>query len=254
MKVCVLGSGSKGNATLVYTDDSALLIDAGFSTKVIEERLSQIDFNPADLDGLLLSHEHSDHIRGVDVLARRYQIPIYATSGTLRKIRGKIRESSLFNAVSSEVDFSIGDIKISPFEIPHDSVDPLGFLLESNGRIAVSLTDIGFVTTMVVEKICKANLAVVESNHELDKLYAGPYPLELKKRIAGRGGHLSNDQCMELLEHTGGNGLSSVIFAHLSEENNDPNIVELNAKSMFANHSIEYEIASQYKVGKVFTV
>ncbi len=254
MKLCVLGSGSKGNSTLAYTGSTALLIDAGFSAKETEKRLETISFDPARLSAILVTHEHSDHMKGVDVLARRYALSVYMTKGTRSSLNGQLKESVEVNLITSEEDFAVGDITVNPFNIPHDGVEPIGFLLESGGRKAVSITDAGFVTGIIVEKIRTAHLAVIESNHSSELLDIGPYPWHLKERISGKGGHLSNDECAELIGYAGGNLLATVIFAHLSEINNNPNLVRQEAERIFGESDVEYEIATQNGPGKVFEV
>lgn len=254
MRLCVLGSGSEGNSTLVYTDETAFLIDAGFSAKTIEKRLAEIEFDPKRLEAILITHEHSDHIKGADVLSRRYHLPVYMTEGTAMNAVGKFKDDGMIRNVVPEENFRIGDIEVNPFSVPHDVADPVGYLVESDGRCAVNLTDLGMATVRVVEKIRRANLAVVEANHHPELLKIGPYPWHLKTRIASSDGHLSNDQCTELLHNAGGNGLKSVIFAHLSKINNNPNLVEEMGRDLFGGSDVKYEVAMQDRPGSVFNV
>ena len=257
MKLCVLGSGSEGNATLVHSDSTALLVDAGFSAKELERRLKMAAFSAADLDGILISHEHTDHIRGAAVLARRYNIPVHLTNGTVNPAlrRGSLKSEGIKKvAIASEEPFTIGDIEVEPFGIPHDAAEPVAFMLCHNERRALVLTDIGSVTVRAVEKTRKANLAVVEANHDPELLITGPYPWHLKRRIGGKLGHLSNDDCAELLEHAGGNNLETVIFAHLSKINNNADIVRATAATVFNGNGVNIEIASQHEPGKIHEV
>lgn len=254
MKLCVLGSGSEGNATLVYTDTTALLVDVGFVARTMEKRFDAIGFDPSRLDAFLITHEHSDHMRGAEILSKKYSIPVYMTAGTANNVSARFKRCGRIKTFRPEVNFSVGDIEVNPFPIPHDVAEPVGFLLESNGRSAVNVTDIGCVTTRVVEKLRRANLAVVEANHNPAMLANGPYPAFLKRRIAGNEGHLSNEQCAELLGHAMGNGLSSVIFAHISRTNNQPEHVEEIARGIFAGTDVKYELASQDIPGTVFEV
>jgi phosphoribosyl 1,2-cyclic phosphodiesterase len=148
----------------------------------------------------------------------------------------------------------VGDLEIHPFAIPHDAADPVAFLITHGGRRALVMTDLGHVTVRVVEKTRLANLAMVESNHDPELLKIGPYPWHLKARVGGKQGHLSNNDCMELLANAGGDALSTVIFAHLSQQNNNPHLVRLNADTLFAGRKVVCEIASQDACGKTHEV
>ena len=255
MKVCVLGSGSEGNATLVFSDNAALLVDAGFSAKELEKRLSLINFNPEDIDAILISHEHSDHIKGASVFARRYNTRVYLSQGTAKNSNGFAKGRGISKTVIvPEETFHVGDLEVEPFAVPHDAAEPVAFSIRRGGKNVIVLTDIGCVTVRAVEKLRKATLAVLESNHDPEMLRNGPYPWHLKERISGKLGHLSNDQCSELLEHAGSNGLKTVIFAHLSRTNNDADIVRSAAESIFNGHGVDYEVASQYEPGRIHEV
>lgn len=254
MKLCILGSGSEGNSTLVYTDSTALLIDAGFTARTVEKRLEMVGFDPGRLSAILLTHEHTDHMRGVEVLSRRYGLSVYVTEGTAERLPLKVRERGSINVIVPEENFMVGNIEVNPFRVPHDGAEPVAFMLENGGRRAVSITDAGFVTVRIVEKIRRAHLALVESNHDSELLKIGPYPWHLKERIAGREGHLSNDECAELLNHAGWNGLSSVILSHLSKKNNHPDLVRIYAENLFRDTNVKYEIASQDRPGSIFEV
>lgn len=255
MKVCVLGSGSEGNATLVYSDSAALLVDAGFSAKELERRLKFVGFEPGDIDAIVVSHEHADHIRGVRVFAKKFSAGVYLTDGTLKNSNGLAKGLGIKKfAIDSERPFHVGDIEVEPFAIPHDAAEPVAFTLRHGGGNAVVLTDIGSVTVRAVEKVRKANLAVIESNHDSEMLLAGPYPWHLKQRISGKKGHLSNSECADLLEHAGSNGLGMVIFAHLSKVNNNADLVRVSADGIFNGHGVNYEIASQYEPGRIHEV
>jgi len=254
MKLCVLGSGSEGNSSLVFTDNSALLVDAGFAAKTIETRLDTIGFDPARLSAILVSHAHSDHIRGAEVLSRRYSLPVYMTAGTAENGPVKLRGNGWTRIIAADEDFTVGDITVLPFGIPHDVSEPVAFLLESRGRRALQITDIGYVTVSIIEKLRQAHLAVVESNHDEELLGIGPYPWHLKDRIAGRGGHISNDECVEMLKDAGGNGLRQIVFAHLSKTNNREELVRIGAESLYADTPVKFEIASQNMPGKILEV
>ncbi len=254
MKLCVLGSGSKGNATLIHSDSSAVLVDAGFSCREIESRLKSISFDPQKINAILITHEHTDHLKGAPLFSRRYGIPIYLTEGTRLNANGELGTTGQLETVSTERDFAVGDLEVHPFSIPHDAAEPVAYMVSNKGRRALVMTDLGHATVRVVEKTRMANLAMVESNHDPELLKIGPYPWFLKERVGGRMGHLSNDDCMELLANAGGDALSTVIFAHLSQQNNNPHLVRLNADTLFAERKVTCEIASQDACGKIHEV
>lgn len=256
MKLCVLGSGSEGNAILVHSDTSAVLIDAGFACRELENRLKRIGFEPGDVKAIAITHEHADHIRGAALFSRRYGIPLYLTRGTALAANGQLEKAGRIETVTPDEPFTVGDITLHPFAIPHDAAEPVAYLGECGGRRALVMTDLGHVTVRAVEKFRLAHLALVESNHDPELLKIGPYPWPLKQRIAGKLGHLSNDDCMALLADAAGDGLNTVIFAHLSRQNNNPNLVRVGADSFFAaaGHKIKCEIARQDHPGELHDV
>ncbi|GMT41883.1 MAG: MBL fold metallo-hydrolase [bacterium] len=256
MKLCVLGSGSGGNCTLVYTDSTALLVDAGFSGVEIEKRLSAIGFDPGRIKAVLLTHEHTDHLRGASVFSKKYRLPVYLTDGTYENANGALKKKHVMKPqkIRSEESFTLGDIKVEPFSIPHDAAEPVAFLFTHNERRALTLTDVGSVTVRVVEKLRRAHLAVLESNHDTELLKIGPYPLWLKQRVRGKLGHLSNDDCASLLKYGGGSSLANVIFAHISATNNNPDLVRISVQTIMDEGSIKYEIARQDRPGEIHEV
>lgn len=249
MRLCVLGSGSEGNSTLIHTGDSAVLIDAGFSCKEMENRLEKAGFSPDRVDAIAITHEHADHLRGAALFSRRHGAPVYLTAGTARAANGQLEKCGPTSIIAADAPFRVGDITLHPFGVPHDAAEPVAYLAEGDGRRALVMTDIGHVTLRAVEKTRLAHLALVESNHDPELLMIGPYPWPLKQRIRGNLGHLSNGDCMDLLANGAGEGLSTVIFAHLSKQNNNPELVRLNAQTAFGDGQIKYEIAPQDKPG-----
>jgi len=225
IRFCVLGSGSSGNCTLVASEKAALLIDAGLSGREICGRLGAVGFRLEDVAAVCLTHEHDDHVAGLNVLHRRHKIPLYANTATVdaMSLRGKCDglQWAVFTTGSA---FQIADITIEPFTVPHDSYDPVGFVL-GNGedRLAV-LTDIGMPTSLVREKLRRCSAMVVESNHDEKLLRDSDRPWQLKQRIAGRQGHLSNAQAGKLVAEAAGARLKTVVLAHLSCECNTPDL------------------------------
>lgn len=221
-----LFSGSSGNALYVGCDGAHLLVDAGVSGTRVAQSLAGIDVQPGELNGILVTHEHIDHIRGIGVLSRKYDLPIFATPGTWAAMSGKIGAVAEKNVrvFDPEVNFFMGPIEVVAFPTPHDAAEPVGFAFELDGaRLAVA-TDIGCVRDSWAKYVLGADAAVLESNYDPDMLDAGPYPYELKKRIRSRRGHLSNDDAggfaVRLIEQ----GTRQIVLGHLSKENNFPEL------------------------------
>lgn len=222
----VLASGSKGNSILVCSGRTRILVDAGLSGKELASRLDKTPVRAKDLDALIVSHEHQDHVRGVGVLSRRFDLPVYASSGTLEGLppeSGKMAHVHLFQDAAP---FRIGDLHIQAFSISHDARDPVGFVIEHNGTRLGVCTDLGVATHLVRTKLRNCNGLVLEANHDMGLLLNGPYPPHLKQRIRSRHGHLSNADTCELLQSLFHPGLRAVVFAHLSEVNNHPSLVK----------------------------
>ena len=251
----ILASGSKGNATLVWSDNTCVLIDAGLSCKRILERMDNSPVNPDDVCAIVVSHEHADHIKGVGVFSRRYRVPVYFSEGTfncLPRSVGNLHERRLFFRGRR---FSIGDLTFFPFSVSHDAEDPVGFIVNSNGRKLALCTDLGIVTNLVRESLKGCHALVIEANHEIGKLVEGPYPWHLKQRIKSRIGHLSNDDSLKLCQELYHSELHVVEFAHLSEVNNSPEILSGKIKSRLSHSYWRYvtlEIADQHTPGRVF--
>jgi phosphoribosyl 1,2-cyclic phosphodiesterase len=217
-----LASGSKGNAIYVSDGETNLLIDAGLSGVEIEKRLRSRNLFPERIDALVVSHEHGDHIRGVGVLARRYGIPVYLTAGTQRgaaPFLGKIEQAVHFEPGHP---FAIGTLNLHPFSLPHDAADPAGFTVARNGVKLGIATDLGVAPAMIQTHLAGCQALILEANHDPRMLAEGPYPWPLKQRIAGRTGHLSNQDARDLLGRVRHDDLRHVVLAHLSEINNTP--------------------------------
>lgn len=215
-----LGSGSNGNSTLVRIGDTLLLVDAGFSAKIINERLKSIGIAAEDLTAILVSHEHSDHVKGVQVLARKYRIPVWLTRGTFRRLKDQQIPNIEF--IHPHGSFCIGDAKVTPFPIPHDAAEPCQFVIGDGVRRFAIATDMGCATPWVSEQLTGVDALLLEANYDDDMLQNGSYPYALRTRIDGRYGHLSNQQSAVLaaqLEHP---GLQKLFLGHLSENNNTP--------------------------------
>ena len=224
MRLCSIASGSSGNCIYVGDEDTHLLVDTGISKKRIEEGLHHLGIKGDELTGILITHEHIDHIQGLGVFSRKYEIPVYATPGTIEGIRsmkslGKIPEG-LLHEVEVDRAFSLGDMKISPFAISHDARQPSGYRIDNDKKSVAVATDLGMYDEYTVEHLKGLSGVVLEANHDIHMLEVGPYPYVLKRRVMGDKGHLSNELSGRLLCDILHDGLQQVILGHLSKENN----------------------------------
>ncbi len=215
-----LGSGSNGNATLVRVRDTLLLIDAGFSAKIICQRLESIGISPNDLAAILVSHEHSDHVKGVPVMARKFGMPVWLTHGTYRRLKDK--NMPVVEHFHPHGSFCIGDAKVTPFPIPHDAAEPCQFIVSDGRRRFAIATDMGCVTPYISELLEGVDALLLEANYDGQMLRNGVYPYALQSRIDGRYGHLSNEQSADLAASIEHPGLQKLFLGHLSENNNTP--------------------------------
>lgn len=224
MNLCSIASGSSGNCIYTGTEHTGILIDAGISAKRIEQGLASIDRDMKDIQGIFISHEHIDHIKGAGVLARKHQVPIYATSGTIGAMKqcktlGKIDEA-LFHVIRAEEEVQIGDVTVKPFAISHDAAEPVAYRVESGKSSAAVATDLGVYDQRIVERLQKLDVLLLEANHDIHMLQVGAYPYPLKQRILGEQGHLSNESAGKLLCELLHDDLKAVFLGHLSKENN----------------------------------
>lgn len=224
MRLCSIASGSSGNCIYVGSERTHLLIDTGISGKKVEFGLNSLDLTTKDLDGIFITHEHSDHIKGLGVIARKCQVPIYATPGTIRAMEkdaslGKMPEG-IFHPIEADEDFFLGDMKLHPFRISHDAAEPVGYRVEhGQSRVAVA-TDMGKYNEYTVRQLSNLDALLLESNHDVRMLQVGAYPYYLKQRILGEKGHLSNESAGQLLCRILHDHLKAVLLGHLSKENN----------------------------------
>ena len=256
MRVCLLASGSRGNAVFIESGSTRILVDAGLSGKEIAARLSQLDIDPDTLDAMVITHEHQDHCRGVGPFSRKYPLPVYIHPETEKKLYklGKINDLRHF---ASGHTIEVGEVKIIPFQITHDAAAPVGFVLETpQGKIGLA-TDIGRMDRLVVDRLQQCRVLILEANHDAIMLRDGDYPYSLKNRISGSHGHLSNDDAEALLEKLIWPGLEMVYLAHLSEENNCPDMV-LDRFTRYLNRqdvcSPIVEVARQHEVSYCFDI
>lgn len=255
-------SGSSGNCICVGDSESHVLIDAGISGKKIEEGLNTYDYTSSDVDAILVTHEHIDHIAGLGVMARRHHVPIYATSLTIDAIRntssvGKIDES-LFHEITPDEEFRIGSLSIKPVSISHDAADPVAYRIESGGKAAGVLTDLGVYDDYIIDSMKKLDCLLLESNHDKKMLEVGPYPYSLKVRIMGERGHLSNDDAGQLLSKLLNDDIKHIFLGHLSHENNYSELAlrtvdnEITlSETKYKGNDFPIEVATREKVSSI---
>ena len=265
MRLLTIASGSSGNSTYVGDDDTHLLVDAGVSKKRIEAGLMSADICAGDLSGILVTHEHTDHIRALGMLARRYGLPIYATAGTIEGIMecsslGDI-DPSLCRVISADHELEIGTLTVRPFSIPHDAAEPVGFRISSGDRSVAVSTDIGHCSEYLIDNLQGLNALLIEANHDVRMLEAGPYPYYLKRRILSDVGHMSNETCGRLLCEVLNDMMKYVILGHLSKENNYPDLAyesvccEIHeGRCCYEPGDFDIRVASRDMPGQVLTV
>lgn len=219
MRFASIGSGSAGNGTLVESGDTLLLVDCGFSIKETTARMAKLGVEPSQLSAILLTHEHSDHWKGVAPLARRFRLPVYLTAGTFNAV-AQSAGSGDFQLIDSHTSFDVGAITVNPVAVPHDAREPVQYTFCSGGRKLGILTDLGSLTAHVVAQYSGCHGLLVEANHDLDRLAAGPYPDFLKQRVAGNWGHLNNQQTAALLAQIDNSRLATLVIGHVSTKNN----------------------------------
>ena len=224
--VSVLGSGSRGNATFVKTDGVRLLIDAGMSRKEIARRLDSIGEDPDGIDAILITHEHNDHACGLKSIVKELPVRVFMTWGTIRALHAEDYELNGSSIVPLPAGgaFTINDTEVVSFSVPHDAMEPVAFSLTCKGVKITQLTDIGYLPDHVAERIRGSHMLILESNHDLEMLRVGPYPWNLKQRLMGRYGHLSNTAVARFIREQYDGAADYVVLAHLSSKNNHPEI------------------------------
>ena len=260
MKFCSLYSGSSGNSIFIASDNAKVLIDAGLAGKKIDDALKHIGEESSSIDGIFITHEHIDHIKGVGVLSRKYDIPIYANDNTwavMEKNIGKIKEHNI-RIMDRRSSITINDLEIRSFNIPHDAIAPVGYTVSYAGKNASVVTDFGVFTEEIRDNIIDSDIILLESNHDINMLRMGPYPYNLKLRVLGENGHLSNEDC--------GNAIVSLIksdkkkqimLGHLSGTNNHPDLAYqtvvdvLSANGIRPGDDVTLQLASRHNPSEI---
>lgn len=261
LKLCSLYSGSTGNSLYVQSDNTKILVDAGVSGKKIVEALESINVLPEELDAILVSHEHTDHIKSVGTLSKKFNIPVYANNGTWNSMpseQAKITSNNQYKFKTSE-DFEIGDLRIHSFKTPHDAAESCGFsILNSNTKLSIA-TDLGHITKEIMNSLEDSSFIMLESNYEPEVLRACSYPYSLKTRISGPNGHLSNYDAGNVITTLMHSGLKDVMLGHLSKESNFPELAYrtvLNAinENSSNRNKINLNVASRFEPSKLLDV
>lgn len=258
VRLTILGSGSAGNCAYLETDEVRLLIDAGFSLRQIRQRLALIGRAPENLTGILITHEHSDHVQGLAALSEKLRIPVYCNRPTQEAIQYQLQKPLLCRLFSTGACFEVGDIMVETFNVPHDAQDPVGFLLRTSFGTVGVLTDLGHATKLVIERAKHANVLVLEANHDVKMLQECPHrPWSLKQRILSRHGHLSNEAAADAAEQIVSAELSHLYLGHLSRECNRPElahgVMNERLQKIGARH-VRLEMTSQQTPCKTLTL
>ncbi len=243
LRFTVLSSGSTGNATVVSTDSATVLIDVGLSGKKIEELMNEREVSGRDLDGVLVTHEHSDHIKGLGAFARKYQVPVYANEKTwaaMHRTVGEIPDTQR-KILPTDGVMEIADLRIESYAISHDAVEPVGYCFQAGGVKLSLATDLGYVSDKVMRQLQNSDVMVLESNHDVNMLRMGRYPWNIKRRILGDTGHLSNEAAGEALCSLLTGNLKRVYLAHLSQEHNLMDLAKLTVNTVLEDNGFFYQ-------------
>ena len=265
MRFRSIASGSNGNCIFTGTDHTNILIDAGISCKRIETGLNELELTGNDLSGILITHEHSDHIQGLKILSKHCHIPIYGTAGTIEAIKENDKDGvidpSLYHPIRPGTDFMIGDFLVQAVRTSHDAADPAAYRLNAEGKSVAVMTDLGTWTEEQVRFLQGLNGLLLESNHDIRMLETGSYPYVLKRRILSDFGHLSNEMSGKLLNRVLGPEMRFTLLGHLSEENNYPELALLSVKneidlsdSPWHADDFRIEVASRYASSEIFEI
>jgi phosphoribosyl 1,2-cyclic phosphodiesterase len=246
-----INSGSNGNCYYVGNDSEAVLVDVGINCKEVEKRMKRLKLDMQKIKAIFISHEHSDHIIGTAVLAKKYNLPVYISAGTLTRSNFGLKRIST-HQIFDGIAVSIGGLQIIPFTKEHDASDPMSFTIQYNGYSVGIITDIGIICENVKKHFSEYDAVFLESNYDTDMLINGRYPLYLKRRITGGKGHISNAQALDLFVNHRSDKLKYLILSHLSKENNNPDLVY----ALFSEHTINTRIvvASRYEETSVFKI
>lgn len=261
-RFCSLSSGSSGNSQYIETGGMKILVDAGLSGKKIQDLLISIDIDPSEIDCILVTHEHGDHVKGAGILSRRFNIPIYANEKTweaMEEDMGKLKDENI-KIFNTNCDFEIGDLGILPFNIYHDAADPVGYNFYNKNKKISLVTDTGCIDKQIKRNIKDSNLLMIESNHDESMLKMGGYPWFLKKRVSGELGHLSNEDAGRVISEVLSGNNENILLGHLSRENNFPELAHqtvsniLNEKGIDINRDVSLDLTFKERATKIYNI
>ena len=262
MRYCSLASSSKGNVSIVYTDTTKILIDAGIALAELEMKLQVLSVLPSEISAIIITHEHGDHIRSVGAMNRKYGTPIYchiAAYDSLITKLGKIKPNTIYTF--ADTPFSVGDLVVEGYKLPHDVPYCCGFNIYHNARKISFATDLGHITEDIISRFYDSRMVILESNHDEDMLMSNPkYSYPLKQRIKGNNGHLSNIVCAKVISRLAVNNVKQMVLAHLSEENNTPQLCYKTVSNYLRSVGVEPEenikifIADPYQLSPIFNI
>lgn len=258
MKVTVLASGSKGNCTLVETPNHKILIDVGLTYRKLSNRLSEVGVSIDQIDAIFITHEHTDHIKGLQVLIKRHDIHIVLSHGSYEAIVSKKKIGIMyehFNVIDAKEEIFLSDMKVVPFHVSHDAMEPFGYVFYEGEKKLVYLTDSGFVSEKIEEMIMGADLYIMETNHNVELLMSTNRPWYLKQRILGDEGHLCNEDALNTLLRVVNDKTKAIYLAHISEEANNVDLLLLTVNEIFSscvhNERIQFHVAKQYEISEI---
>jgi len=256
LKFCSLYSGSSGNSSFIQSENINILVDAGVSGKKIVDALASINIAVENISAILVTHEHSDHTQSISTLSKKYNIPVYANKKTWEAMKDKKEKISKDNICyfNNNKSFKLSDITILPFDIPHDAANPCGFTISDfNSKISIA-TDIGHMTTSIIDNIKNSNFLLLEANYEPDVLKCSSYPFHLKERIASPIGHLSNIEAGKTINYLSDFGVKNIMLGHLSNENNFPELAYKSVLEQIENKDLNLSVANRFSPSKFFNV
>lgn len=261
LNFCSLYSGSSGNSLFIETENTKLLVDAGVSSKKIETALNNLEIDPSSIDGILITHEHLDHVRGLGTFAKKFNVPVFVNSKTLDNMpeqRDKL-DLNIVNNFTVGEEFEINDLSINSFQIPHDAANPCGFVISNSKKTIGIATDIGHMTSNILKKLEPSDFILIESNYEPEILKYSPYPYNLKTRIAGPNGHLPNEEAGKTIAYLLKNNLKTAMLGHLSKENNFPElayktVVEELISNNYNENSLNLSVANRDIPGNIIKI
>lgn len=244
LRFSVLASGSTGNAFYIESNEEKLLVDAGLSGKQLDRLFAEVNVDPNELSGILVTHEHSDHIKGLGIIARKYNLPVYANEKTWDAMDGKIGKLTTDQKFYFDVDEvkTFSDMDVQSFGVSHDAADPMFFTFHQGNKKIALVTDLGYVSEQIKDTIKGANAFIFEANHDVEMLRMGRYPWSVKRRILGDSGHISNEDCGLALSECITNETERIYLAHLSQDNNMKDLARMSVGYMLAERGIETEL------------